>query len=129
MSAKWNQPAVLGCGTAVSAVVGAVAGTVLVTHLAFRFLAARLGPLYNGTGESGLAAILFVPAGAFWGGLAGPVSLWLAVHVNHWLRSGDLVGQQAGPGMLASFGSAVIGMTAFIGLAAGCAFALQFLVN
>lgn len=52
-------------------VLGAVAGVPLTVASFFYFLGARLGPTYNGQGESGLLLLWVLPIAPLWGFLTG----------------------------------------------------------
>lgn len=64
-----------------SAAAGGVAGAVLVTLFFFRYLGARLGPPYDGRGESGLYVLWTVPQGGAAGTVLGLGLAWATAFV------------------------------------------------
>lgn len=124
MGLKRERSSTPGClALFLGALAGALAGVPLVTCAAFFFLANRLGPYFNGHGESGLASILFVPGGAAWGAFAGAavtfgVILARSRRANTWQR-----------GLLADVAIIGVGIAGFMVSCAAAGFLLQFSIQ
>lgn len=67
-------------GGAPGGVLGALAGTPLTIITFFHFFTARLGPLYDGTGKSGLYILWVLPIAPVWGFFIGGVLVSLAMN-------------------------------------------------
>lgn len=80
-------------GGPIGGFVGVAAGTILTIASFFHFLAARLGPLYNGDGKSVFYVLWVLPFAPIWGFTTGGVlvsrAMWLVADRSERYSGGD----------------------------------------